>query len=805
MINKQTTLDLNGPILSFTKNPVGVASTGVGVGSTGGGSVTLIGITTASFATVGIITNTASNTGYITYTWYEVGVGALTDSTYVTGTATTSLRLTNLVTPTDNQRQFYLTADYVPSAYGLPGVDVTVGSARSTGNAIIEPINSGIATVTVYPLLEIIAQPSNRTISTSTNTTFTVDAGLTDTYFNSGLSYQWYLDGVAVDDGVSILTIPATRADITYSSDSTIVLPSDATDIVITIAGASGGTGGADSGGPGGGGGYGRVGKFTLSDGGRTLDLKIGNKGNDGGGGNYYGAGGASNVAAGGRGGSGGGWSGGGAGAGGATGIFDSVSSSYIIVVGGGGGGGGGSWNRGAYGGATAGVFSASSSSFSITAGAQGTDAPVDGGGGGGGGGGATGSGGGGSGSDNGSNATGGGGGGSKYNSNVSTFVANSSGTNSGNGYVNLKFTSITTIQGTTTTRTRKTIISGAKTPTLTVSTDPVGILTVRCAISNSIATNSPILTNIVNFAALSNVGQYNLNIESIGNTSTAVPSSINLSNADYTITTTSGDPTTGRFSEYYILYAPDKDINVEMDLYGGKGKDIGSYAGGEGGFSRIRFTLLKNTEYVIAGLMDTINTPFIYRKGQLIACVGSGGNAGTGGDGGFGGGVRNAGQNGFGRNSGNGGVSFAAGTLSPNGIFGSLTSLTATSPDTKAISPNSGRVLPCAKGVYWKNQGYSACQDIGISQFRLSNGTLVTNTGSITRGFKAGYSIITTSGAGTNSGGNGGNGATGGNGGEGGSGGGGGSGYTDGSVTIVSSQLGGSADIGKVVIRVAN
>jgi hypothetical protein len=38
--SKQTTLDLNGPILSFTSNPVGVASTGVGIGSTGGGTAT---------------------------------------------------------------------------------------------------------------------------------------------------------------------------------------------------------------------------------------------------------------------------------------------------------------------------------------------------------------------------------------------------------------------------------------------------------------------------------------------------------------------------------------------------------------------------------------------------------------------------------------------------------------------------------------------------------------------------------------------------------------------------------------------
>ena len=47
---------------------------------------------------------------------------------------------------------------------------------------------------------------------------------------------------------------------------------------------------------------------------------------------------------------------------------------------------------------------------------------------------------------------------------------------------------------------------------------------------------------------------------------------------------------------------------------------------GGEGGFSRIRFTMKQNDEYVIAGLIDSINTPFVYRKGALMVCVGEGG-----------------------------------------------------------------------------------------------------------------------------------------------------------------------------------
>ena len=66
------------------------------------------------------------------------------------------------------------------------------------------------------------------------------------------------------------------------------------------------------------------------------------------------------------------------------------------------------------------------------------------------------------------------------------------------------------------------------------------------------------------------------------------------------------------------------------------------------------------------------------------------------------------------------------------------------------------------------------------------------------------GYGINETAGDGTTNGGRGGNGATGGNGGING-GGGGGSGYTDGSVTVISTQQGGSTGTAKVVLRVVN
>ena len=92
--------DLNGPNLSFSRQPVGIATTD-------GNSVTLVGIATATFPT------SAINDGTISYQWYEVGVGNILNGTNISGSGTTTLVLSNLKTPTDNQRKFYLQADYL--------------------------------------------------------------------------------------------------------------------------------------------------------------------------------------------------------------------------------------------------------------------------------------------------------------------------------------------------------------------------------------------------------------------------------------------------------------------------------------------------------------------------------------------------------------------------------------------------------------------------------------------------------------------------------------------------------------------
>jgi hypothetical protein len=538
MSEQQTTLDLNGPVLSFTTQPVGVSSAGVGVGSTGGGTATFVGIATATFTTVdGTPTNPATNTGSIAYQWYEEGVGALSDSTYVTGTATTTLTLSNLITPTDNQRKFYLEADYVATAYQSSS-PVTAGTARSTGNAINEPLNSNTATVTVFPVITITSQPGIATVTEGFPVNFSVDAVLSDSTFGS-LSYQWQLN------------------------------------------------------------------QQNLSD---------------------------------------------------------------------------------------------------------------------------------------------------------------------------------------------NSLVQGSSEKTLTITPSTVGISTVRVTVSHP---NAPsVISNNANLNTLSILTRKFVNFEYILLSSTTSQLlQTNLFDDEYIISQQSNQ---GLVS----FYSPETDINVEMDLYGGKGSNGGTYLGGEGGFSRIRFTMIKNTEYVIVGINSAINTPFIYRKGTLIATVGAGGNAGTSGKGGFGGGIGVSGQFGFGQSGGLGGGVITTGNLPSNGIVGSATSLTSISPDTQAAAPNGGRVLPCTKGIYWRQQGVSPCSDVGTTQFRLSAGAIVTNTASITRGFKAGYGINETSGQGSAGGGNGGSGATGGQGGTNGSGGGGGSGYTDGSVTVVSTQLGGSTGDAKVILR---
>ncbi len=275
-----TTIDLNGPTLSFLEQPVGITTIE----------------STVSFT--GIVTSTPVGTGHLSYQWYEVGVGAVgSASTAEVGIGTT-LTLTGLVDPDDTGRQFYLQSTYVASAYGSEpilnggrlldttlsiaagvgttvfhlsslvgivtvgdqltvdsnsGVAVTdapivsvslgskyvevgsgytsssvigigstativrIGTARSTGNALNAPLNSDTVSLGVRPTISITTQPGIATVVPDANASFGIAATVTDSTVNS-LIYRWQQDGTDLSDSSTVTGSGTTS--LTISSDT---------------------------------------------------------------------------------------------------------------------------------------------------------------------------------------------------------------------------------------------------------------------------------------------------------------------------------------------------------------------------------------------------------------------------------------------------------------------------------------------------------------------------------------------------------------------------------------------------------
>ena len=91
MISKQTTLDLNGPNISFTTQPQSITINN-------SGSAQFVGISTATFP-VQTPPNPAIGTGSIVYRWYESSFGVLSDGSNstlqgtISGSGTTTLTI----------------------------------------------------------------------------------------------------------------------------------------------------------------------------------------------------------------------------------------------------------------------------------------------------------------------------------------------------------------------------------------------------------------------------------------------------------------------------------------------------------------------------------------------------------------------------------------------------------------------------------------------------------------------------------------------------------------------------------------
>jgi len=846
-----TSLFLNGPKLGIVTDPQSLSNV-IGV-------ATFTGIATATFDDA----NFSLDGGSIAFKWYYNGSQILDTSEdsnsnasivgFSSATGTGSTITINGLKAGDTGKEVYFTADYIPSAYSQPaGSAVTAGTARSTGNAYNEPIQSGIATITLSPTIEITKQPTDVTIGETFEASFSVAAQKTP---GGGAvsSYQWQLDGNDLSDGTSTTTITdlttgqiqvtdnlGGSATIDFSQVSsydnfvtyrTYTLVANA-DITTKIFATGAGGGASDSRSVAGGNGGEVNGEFTfVKD--QVYKLIIGEGGDPGTisrqsftqGGQHSG-----------------GYGGGGNG-GGYTGLFlgPTVTHSQAILIAGAGGGGSNDPARGGDGGGLTGGNAGNAPSR----GGEGGTQSAGGAGGGsaspgralGGGPGSAGGGGGYYGGGGGQPypsccADGAGGGGSSYfnpalitNGSTTAGAGGAGGNNrdgrtvirtayngrpeagaptyesvGGDGSFRIELSSIK--------KTVTTTVSGATTPNLKITSDGTGSGVIRCKVTATDVQVSPVYSKSVSYYVIAKRNLIKIEQYDYAN-ATATLSENNLSDGGLSIdySTHPGNAV--------CLYAAEQDVEVEIDMYGGKGigfdepggtgedyTQYNGYEGGEGGYSKINFTMKKNEEYILTGLYSSVNTPFLYRKGTLIACVGEGGWGGHYGRGGFGGGIRTSGENGP-SGGGLGGVRYLDGQLpSANGTFGSRSSLNAVTPDTNATGNNAGKTIPCPRGDYWRNQGKAPCDDLGTIKFRTPDGTEISNTASISRGYKSGYNIIQTGGTrGTSDGGNGGNGATGGEG-DTSQGGGGGSGYTDGSVTVTTTQLGGSTGPARINIK---
>jgi len=346
--------------------------------------------------------------------------------------------------------------------------------------------------------------------------------------------------------------------------------------------------------------------------------------------------------------------------------------------------------------------------------------------------------------------------------------------------------------------------VSGANTPSLTISSQTLGDSSITVTVSHPTASNSPLTSDTATFTVVSNraiIKWFLVN----GSGDLLRFSEINLSSGGGS-GTLMGD--SSRFpTSLYSFHSSEDDIRVRMTLKAAAGQSYLSGGlgglGGLGGSSTFDITLEKDVEYTLklGGLAQPTGGTngggggaFLYKKGVLLVAIGGGGAGGrvvgngwnrNFNRGGNGGGIGIAGENGKPEITSNGGQAIGDGALPTIGFAPGGTVFS-----NNWDAPDGGRVSGCTIGSeYWRNR-FSPCSDIGEQRFPTITGGEISATPVIQRGFKPGIGHRNNGGNGTTSSqSGGGSGATGGSIGDNGQGGGGGSGYTNGEVTVVERQ----------------
>ena len=360
--------------------------------------------------------------------------------------------------------------------------------------------------------------------------------------------------------------------------------------------------------------------------------------------------------------------------------------------------------------------------------------------------------------------------------------------------------------------------ISGATSPTLSITRPDPGLDKVYCAVSHPTAQPGIVTTTQANLDVAS--ARTFLTWELIGDGTRQGTGERDLATAG-PFNERARIPINARIVQ---LFSPEKDIDVKITLGASAGASRNGNRGGEGGISVFKMTLKQNTEYTVklginsnqgggprGGLNGGGGLAVIYEKARAIAVCGGGGAAGTGGRGGDGGGCNVAGERG--QNGSNGGVLIAVDQLPSTGMTQSGRTGVA---DFNNEDPGSGRLSGCTIGGYYNRQGKAPCEDVGTGVAFLKNDgssnlsdTTNTTTGPITRGYKAGQGHRNNGGAGSGNGGGGGAGARGGEGNSSNGGGGGASGYYSSQVELLSSstlpngtRLGGNDDVAFICVE---